>query len=86
MSRNFLNSVFGCLIVLLSSTAEAQGFNMEDRFTARPLGAGGVASGGDTLVEVEFNDGDDDKIKASGAFLLGIGVAFEFADHEMAIH
>lgn len=85
MSRSFFSLVLMCLVALWSLGAQAQEPKAEGGFSARPLVTAGYTSGGDTLVEVEFENGDKDKLKAGGAFLLGFGIEFVSADGELAV-
>ncbi|MBQ0758642.1 MAG: outer membrane beta-barrel protein [Gammaproteobacteria bacterium] len=85
MSRSFFNTALMCCAFFVSFGAQAQESLMDEDFTVHAVVTGGFTSGGDTLVEVEFDDGDDDELKAGGAYFFGFGAEFESADRKMAV-
>lgn len=86
MSRNVFLSLFLVSVgVLFASGLHAQETLAEENFSVHPVLSAGFTAGGDTLVQVEFDDGDTDKIKAGGAFFFGLGAEFVSADNKTAI-
>ncbi|WP_339677835.1 hypothetical protein [uncultured Zhongshania sp.] len=84
MPRSFFNKVL-LIWALFCTQVQAQDTLAEEGYSARAIVTAGFTSGGDTLVDVEFEGGDDDQIKAGGAFLLGFGVEFLAADRRSAV-
>ncbi|WP_269618598.1 outer membrane beta-barrel protein [Zhongshania sp. BJYM1] len=86
MSRSIIQSFFFTSVSLFfASVVHAQETLAEESFSVHPVLTAGYTSGGDTLVQVEFDDGDREKLKAGGAFLFGFGAEFVSSDKQLAV-
>ena len=85
MSRNLFNATVMCCAFSLSIGVQAQESLLEENSTIYAIVTGGFTGGGDTLVEVDLDHGNDYELNAGGAYFLGFGAEFESADRKVAV-